>query len=104
MVVYYDPVSDRIVGAVPGSWAYAHEERHREQYRRGWAQRVDMLHMRLYYAAFVAGPVGWWVGGWRGWFLGVGVAMTPHIVGVGLLELDAYVVGSWEWFVRRWLV
>lgn len=98
MATYYDPKTDEIHGAVPGSWAFCHEYRHREQYKGRWAHRADMLHVWLYYAAFIAGPVGaWWLGVY-GWFVGVGLAMTPHIFSLMLLEADAYVVGTWRWY------
>ena len=96
-LTHYDPNTDIIHGAEPGTWAYMHEERHREQYERGVAQKADRLHMWLYYAAFIAGPVGAWTLGVFGWFVGVGMAMTPHILSLAYLELDAYIVGTWRW-------
>lgn len=99
-MTHYDPNTDTIHGAESGTWAYLHEERHREQYARGMAQRADQMHMWLYYAAFIAGPVGAWKLGEYGWFIGVGIAMTPHIMALAYLEADAYLVGTWRWMRR----
>lgn len=103
LTAYYDPLTDNIVGAVRGSYAWFHEQRHREQYERGVAQKADQLHVWLYYAAFLAGPVGAWFLGLWGWFVGVGMAFTPHVFALAFLELDAYVVGSYRWFIKKYL-
>lgn len=96
----YDPDTDTIHDAEPGTWSHEHELRHREQYAHGWARRADQLHIWLYYAAFIAGPVGAWHLGPYGWVVGVGLAMTPHVLALALLEADAYLVGSWRWLRR----
>lgn len=97
----YEPDTDTICGAEPRSWAYYHEIRHREQYKHGWARRADKLHIWMYYAAFIGGPAGAWNLGVYGWFVGIGIAMTPHILALALLEADAYVVGTWRYVCEK---
>ena len=96
-MAYYDPRNDKIVGAQCGSWAWYHERRHQKQYKRGVANRLDALNVFMYYAAFLAGPAGLIFGGVRGWFFGIGVPMTPVVLGLAALEFDAYVFGTIDW-------
>lgn len=100
-MAYYDPTTDSIVGADHGSYAYFHESRHREQYQRGVAEKVDSVNVICYYAAFISGPVGWYHLGVWGWFIGIGMAMTGPILGLAALELDAYIIGTWRWLRSR---
>lgn len=93
LMSYYDPATDKILNCEKGSYAYAHEERHRAQYKSGIAEKIDKLSVWCYYVAFVTGPLGLLFGGFTGMLLGVGAAMTPHVAGVLLLEVDAYVIG-----------
>lgn len=94
---FYDPVKDEIVGAKVGSFAWFHESRHREQYVSGWAVRADILHIYCYYSAFFACVLGFFLLGYLGLLVGIGACMLPHVLSLALLELDAYVVGTFRW-------
>jgi hypothetical protein len=93
LMSYYDPQRDEILNCKPGSYAYAHEERHRWQYKIGLATKLDKLGVWCYYIACFAGALGMAYGGSIGLFLGIGIAMFPNILGDIGLELDAYIVG-----------
>lgn len=97
MIPHYKPETDTIEGCLPGSYSYAHEERHREQYQNGSAVFVDRLHIVLYYLTFFNLPFGYLLSGWTGVFLVVGVFMLPHVLSLFYLELDASLVGFVRW-------
>lgn len=93
---YYDPATDKIVGCEPGSFNYYHEERHRQQYKTGWAEKVDILHIYLYYISFVFGLAALVFFGLKAMFLTIGIIMTPHIIGLGILEIDANIYAIYK--------
>lgn len=98
MKAYYDPVTDTIHGCKPGSYAYAHEERHREQYKKGKAELLDKLYVISYYASFVCAVGGFIVKGPWGMVEGIGLAFLPHVISQLYLEADAYIVGLIRWW------
>lgn len=93
LMSYYDPQSDQILNCKPGSYAYAHEERHRAQYKAGIADKIDRMGVWCYYVAAFAGFIGLVFSGWIGMLIGIGLGQFPYICGLVLLEVDAYVVG-----------
>lgn len=101
MSAYYDPVSDRIHGCEPGSYAWEHERRHREQYLRGKAELLDQLHVLCYYVSFLCAIGGWIVAGPWGMIQGIGFAFLPHVLSLAYLEGDAYLVGFVRWRRKR---
>lgn len=98
MKAYYDPLTDTIHGCREGSYAWFHEARHREQYKRGKAELLDQLYVICYYASFLCAIGGWVFGGgpW-GMVKGIGLAFLPHVLSQAYLEADAYLVGWWHW-------
>lgn len=100
LMSYYDPVEDKIHNCEPGSYAYAHEERHREQYRSGIATRLDKMSVWCYYCAIFAGFFGLVATGITGMIFGIGLCMFPMIVGNFGLEVDAYIVGFINYKMR----
>lgn len=94
---YYDPVSDSIHGCEPGSYAWYHEDRHRQQYKRGKADLLDQLYVICYYASFLCAVGGFVVGGPWGSVKGIGLAFLPHVISQLYLEADAYLVGFIQW-------
>lgn len=97
MKAYYDPISDSIHGCEPGSYAYAHEERHREQYKKGNAAKLDQLYVICYYASFICAVGGFLANGWPGMAEGIGLAFLPHVISQLYLEGDAYIMGYLKW-------
>ena len=95
---YYDPKTDRIEGCVEGSFAWYHELVHRRQYHRGLLDRADRLHVWLLYTVFFGFLPSWWLFGFFGMLLFVGLLFFPHVLLSGFIELEAYVVGTIEWY------
>lgn len=108
MEPYYDPATDRIIGTRPGTWAYAHEARHRWQFKRfPWLEEaITKVHLRSLTAAGIAGPISAVVLGIHGLWLpglliGVGAGMMPHVLLTLLIEADAYIMGTRSWLQSR---
>jgi len=101
MKTYYDPISDTIHGAEPGTYAYAHEERHRQQYKKGKAALLDQLYVICYYASFICAVGGFIAGGPWGAVKGIGLAFVPHVISQLYLEGDAYIVGFLQWRKKK---
>ena len=100
-MAYYNPRTDKIMGCKRGSYAWEHENRHRDQYKKGIAHLVDNLHLVWYNIAFLTGSGGFVFDRWHGLFIGIGLAMFPHILGLAYLEGDAYLVGLYRWIRLR---
>lgn len=106
---YYDPKTDTIENAMPGTYAWEHEQRHREQYQKGIAQKVDKLQVFGYYCGMTVMLFGWihhFISG-TGWVvLGIGLLATiglgylPFTLGMVYLEADAHLMG-WQRYRRN---
>lgn len=103
MEAYYDPSTDKIVGAVPGTWSYYHEEVHRRQYHRweGLDLILTKVHIRGYYAAIFSSILLTIVVGPVGIIYGVGMGMLPHVMIIALMEAEAYTMGTINYLRRR---
>jgi nicotinamide riboside transporter PnuC len=101
MKKYYDPGLDTIYGCEPGTYSWHHENRHRQQYKKGKAELLDQLYVICYYASFLCALGGWIVGGPWGMIKGIGLAFLPHVISQLYLETDAYLVGWWQWRKER---
>jgi hypothetical protein len=96
-VPHYDPVTDTIRDCEEGTFTYYHELRHREQYVSGLADKFDIMHIYLYYAAIIAGGVGLvFFDAFTMVFL-IGVCMFPHVLACLYLEIDANIVGYYNY-------
>lgn len=102
-MAYYDPRTDKIVGATPGSYAYAHELRHRWQFKQfpKLEENVTKVHITSYYASIIASIALALLYGGKGVILGVGFGMLPHVLFTAIIELDAYAVGTAAWLWGR---
>jgi Flp pilus assembly protein TadB len=98
---HYDPVTDEIADAAPGSFAWEHEQRHREQYRPGVLDSLARLHIACYYAAIIAAVALGAILGLSYALMGVGLGMLPHVAVLAYMEADAYLVGAWRWLRKR---
>lgn len=103
MATYYDPKTDRIVGARRGTWAYAHELRHRWQFKRfpRLEDTITRVHLYCYHGSIIAGIVLGVLFGLAGVIAGVGMGMMAHVALNAALELDAYLVGTYYWLRGR---
>lgn len=97
MMAHYDPRTDTIHGCEPGTYAYHHEMRHREQYKNGNAETLDKLYVICYYASFLCAVGGWIVAGPWGMVQGIGLSFLPHVLSMAYLEADAYLFGWINW-------
>lgn len=109
MKAYYDPRLDAIVGAERGSYAWEHEQRHREQYHSGIAQKVDVLQVWGYYCGMSPLLLSVFFIPWLGFskalllacLATIGLAYLPFTLGMVYLEADAYLVGWIRWRRHR---
>lgn len=90
---YYDPKTDTIHNAEPGSYKWYHEDRHRHQYKKGKAEMLDSLYVICYYTSFIAAAGGFIVNGPWGMIEGIGFSFLPHVISMAYLEADAYIYG-----------
>lgn len=90
---YYDPIKDEIVGCKEDSYSYYHERRHQWQYKKGIADKIDIMHIYLYYLAIFSILPSLFFGGLFLMVVIIGILMTPYIIALLLLELDAYIIG-----------
>jgi hypothetical protein len=100
---YYDPKTDRIVGCKPGTWQYSHELRHRWQFKKypRLEESITKVHIRSYYASIIASILLTILFGFKGVIIGVGMGMLPHILLTAIMELDAYVVGTYYHLAKK---
>lgn len=101
-MAHYDPSTDTIHGADPGTWAYYHEARHQWQFKKypNLQELTAKVHIRSYYASIIASSILMLFYGWRGIIVGVGFGMLTHVLFILLMELDAYIMGTYQWLRR----
>lgn len=100
---YYDPVTDTIRNATPFTYAWFHERRHQEQYKKNsWLKTFDLWSSIIAYA-LSGGMLIVCLIHWRLdlYFYFTGLVYTP-IVLLGLfLEIDAFIFGTISWMKYR---
>lgn len=103
MEPYYDPRTDRIMGCKPGTWQYAHEERHRWQFKKfpRLEESITKVHIRGYYGSIMASIILFLFIGWLGIIVGVGMGMLPHVTLTAIMEADAYIMGTINHLKRK---
>ena len=98
---YYDVNTDTIKGCNPFSYAWFHETRHQKQFQTIKPLKVFNQQLEvLTYGACSGFLLGWLLGltsiGWT--LILMGSAVAPYSFLNMLLELDAIVFGSWNWY------
>lgn len=98
---YYNPETDRIYNATPYTYTWYHERRHQEQYTkvRGLSRLGTQLYIGAYslsggifIANLLAGLVAWDIV-----FSLIGFFWTPLVVLNSVLEIDAFIFGTYNW-------
>lgn len=95
---YYDSKTDTIHNCSYGQYAWFHEKVHQRQHRR-WnklGQVIDTLSVVSYYISGLL--LLYYVLFWNNYvFYLIGLAWTPLSAILLILELEAYVVGTFDW-------
>ena len=102
---YYDPVTDTIHGATPYSYTWYHENRHRKQAKR--VQSIKAISTWSYIIGYsLSGGLllANTLNGFARWdfiFTLSGIAWLPVTLLNTVLEIDAFIFGTWDWFRAR---
>ena len=98
---YYDVANDRIMGCDPFTYSWFHEDRHRQQFTyipklKSFNQWLEVLTYGLTSGFMLGGVVGILSIGWT--LILMGLSTVPYSMLNLMLELDALVFGTWNWY------
>jgi Zn-dependent membrane protease YugP len=96
---YYDPVSDTIANCTKHSYTWFHEKRHQYQYKTlKVGYYVDEIGMVAYNIGGIILVIGLLLEYILQTFILIGIITSSYIVLACLLEVDAYLFGTINYF------